>query len=91
MLHLKGKRKAKEDEMAYGPHGVYRTKGVDGLPNTALVESGTLGFEIHEQEYRDQGYKPDFDDLPCGSTSCANEKIDSMSKDPKVEKHNAGR
>jgi len=37
------------------PRGVYRTLGTDEKPNSALVESGTLGFEISEQEYRDQG------------------------------------
>ena len=55
------------------PRGVYRTLGTEEKPSTALVESGTLGFEVSEQEYRDQGYKPDFDDLPCGSGSCASE------------------
>ena len=35
------------------PRGVYRTQGENGKPNTALLESGTLGFDITEQEYRD--------------------------------------
>lgn len=46
------------------PRGVYRTQGENGKPNTVLLESGTLGFDIPEQEYRDSGYKPSFDDLP---------------------------
>jgi len=41
------------------PRGVYRTQGEDGKPNTVLLESGTLGFDIPEQEYRDNKYKPE--------------------------------
>ena len=62
--------------MAEEPRGVYRTEGVKGKPNTALIESGTLGFEISEREYREKGDKPDFDDLPCGDLSCTTEKKD---------------
>jgi len=62
--------------VTHEPRGVYRTLGEDGKPNTALVESGTLGFELTEQEYRDQGYKPNFDQLPCGSAACNREKKD---------------
>jgi hypothetical protein len=46
------------------PRGVYRTQGEGGKPNTVLLESGTLGFDIPEQEYRENKYKPDFEDLP---------------------------
>ena len=46
------------------PRGVYRTQGEDGKPNTVLLESGTLGFDISEQEYRENKYKPDFEELP---------------------------
>lgn len=56
------------------PRGVYRTEGVNGKPNTVLLESGTLGFDIPEQEYRDGGYKPDFDDLPWSHEHHAAEK-----------------
>lgn len=64
--------------MAQEPRGVYRRDGVSGKPNTAVVESGTLGFEISEQEYREKGYKPDFHDLPCGDLSCAPVKKDDV-------------
>jgi hypothetical protein len=68
------------DDMTGEPRGVYRTLGTDEKPNSALVESGTLGFEVSEQEYRDQGYKPEFDDLPCGSASCATEMKDGQAR-----------
>jgi hypothetical protein len=58
------------------PRGVYRTQGENGKPNTALLESGTLGFDITEQEYRDNKYKPDFDDLPWGHEYHAAKKKD---------------
>ena len=61
MLCLPGSR---EDTVTAEPRGVYRTRGEDGKPNTVLLESGTLGFDIPEQEYRDNKYKPDFEDLP---------------------------
>jgi hypothetical protein len=48
------------------PRGVYRTQGEVGLPNTVLLEYGALGFNISEQEYRDNGYQPNFDGLPWG-------------------------
>ena len=64
------------------PRGVYRTLGTDEKPNSALVEFGTLGFEVSEQEYRDQGDQPDFDDLPCGSASCATEMTPTTKPGP---------
>ena len=75
-----GGAKQGRDDMSGEPRGVYRTLGTDEKPNTALVESGTLGFEVSEQEYRDQGYKPDFDDLPCGSASCFTEKKNDQAR-----------
>jgi hypothetical protein len=30
----------------------------------AFLEIGTIGVEVSEQEYRDHGYEPDFDQLP---------------------------
>ena len=50
--------------MTSEPRGVYRTQGEGGKPNTVLLESGTLGFDIPEQEYRENKYKPDFAELP---------------------------
>jgi hypothetical protein len=56
--------------------GVYRTQGEAGFPNTVLVEYGTLGFNISEQEYRDNKYEPEFDELPWDSPCCGIEKKD---------------
>jgi hypothetical protein len=64
------------DRVAQEPRGIYRREGVTGKPNTAVVESGTLAFEISEEEYREKGYEPDFDDLPCGDLSCTTVKKD---------------
>lgn len=50
--------------MTDNPRGVYRTKGVGREPNKALLESGTLGLELTEEEYRAGGYEPAFDELP---------------------------
>lgn len=50
--------------MTAEPRGVYRTQGEDGEPNTVLLETGTVGLAISEQEYRDGRYQPDFDALP---------------------------
>jgi hypothetical protein len=58
------------------PRGVYRTQGEDGLPNTVLVEYGALGFNISEQEYRDNQYEPKFDELPWGKALCPVDKKD---------------
>ena len=74
--------KQEKDDMTGEPRGVYRTLGTDEKPNTALVESGTLGFEVSEQEYREQGYKPDFEDLPCGDHFCPPEKKDDHAHRP---------
>lgn len=52
------------------PQGRYRTPGESGQPSTAFVEVGSVVLEISEQEYRDQGYEPDFDELPCKTGYC---------------------
>lgn len=62
--------------MTREPRGVYRTQGENGKPNTVLLESGTLGFEIPEQEYRDGKFEPDFDDLPWSHEYHASNKTD---------------
>lgn len=72
--------------MTREPRGVYRTQGEIGKPNTVLLESGTLGFYIPEQEYRDNGYKPDFDDLPWSHEYHAAEKKDDHADRPKGQK-----
>jgi hypothetical protein len=38
--------------------------GVNGAPNLAWVSDGTTGARMTEDEYRAQGYVPDFDSLP---------------------------
>lgn len=50
--------------MAKQARGLYRTRGVGGLPNDARVSDGTIAMDIPEQRYRDNGYEPPFDDLP---------------------------
>ncbi len=61
------------------PQGRYRTPGEKGSPNTVFVEIGRIGIEVTEEEYRDRGYEPDFDELPL--------KIDYC---PVDEKHRGG-
>lgn len=46
------------------PQGRYRIQGEKGQPNRAFLEIGMIGVEVTEQEYRDRGYGPDFDQLP---------------------------
>jgi hypothetical protein len=46
------------------PQGRYRIQGEKGQPNMAFLEIGRIGVEVTEQEYRDRGYEPDFDELP---------------------------
>ena len=43
--------------------GNYRTRGVDGLPDTARVTDKSVAFDIPEQQYRRRGYEPSFDEL----------------------------
>jgi hypothetical protein len=52
------------------PEGRYRTLGERGQPSIAFVEVGSVMLEISEQEYRDQGFEPDFDELPCKTGYC---------------------
>lgn len=68
--------------MTREPRGVYRTQGENGKPNTVLLESGTLGFDITEQEYRDNGYQPAFEDLPWGREYHAAKKKDDHAHRP---------
>jgi hypothetical protein len=53
------------------PRGLYRIAGEEGKPDTAFVESGTLGFYVPEEQYREEGLEPDFDQLPCEPHFCA--------------------
>ena len=47
------------------PQDRYRIKGEKGQPNTAFLKIGKIEVEVlTEQEYRDHGYGPDFDELP---------------------------
>jgi hypothetical protein len=52
------------------PQGRYRTPGEKDGPNTAFVEIGRVGIVITEQEYRERGYEPDFDELPLKIDYC---------------------
>lgn len=56
--------------MTEKPEGRYKTQGENGKPNTAFVEVGRIVFELSEQEYRDRGYEPDFDELPWKINYC---------------------
>ncbi len=56
------------------PQGRYRIQGDKGHPSIAFVEIGRIGIEIPEQEYRDRGYEPDFDELPWKIDYCPVEK-----------------
>ena len=44
--------------------GLYRTRGVGGLPNRAYLTDGTMGFDVSEGRYHEKRYKPSFDRLP---------------------------
>ncbi len=48
------------------PTGKYRTKGVGGLPDSAWVADGGMGFDVDEDLYRQKGYQPPFEQLPWG-------------------------
>jgi len=52
------------------PRGLYRIQGEEGQPNKAFLEGGTLGFYVPEQEYRESGFEPDFDELPYEPQYC---------------------
>ena len=45
-------------------HGLYRIRGVDGLPNDVRVEDDGIDIPMEEKVYRARGYLPSFDDLP---------------------------
>jgi hypothetical protein len=44
--------------MAKAARGLYRT------PLWAYVTDGTIGLDVPEARYRQNGYQPDYDDLP---------------------------
>jgi hypothetical protein len=49
------------------PIGLYRTRGLKGMPNTVRVQDvGGIEMEmdIPEQRYRDNGYEPPYEQLP---------------------------
>ncbi len=56
------------------PQGRYRIQGDKGQPCIAFLEIGRIGVEITEQEYRDRGYEPEFDELPWKTDYCPVEK-----------------
>lgn len=66
--------------MSAKPQGRYRSEGESGQPNTAFVEIGTIGLDITEQEYRDKGYEPDFDELPWKIQYCVVQKDEHSQK-----------
>ena len=65
--------------MTHQPQGRYRIQGEKGRPNLAFLEIGKIGMEVTEQEYRDRGYEPDFDQLPWKIDYCAFDEKDSRS------------
>ena len=44
--------------------GIHSKEGVGGRPNTARITDGKTFIDITEQEYRERGYIPAFDQLP---------------------------
>jgi len=44
--------------------GLFRLAGEKGKPDSAFVEDGIIGFYVSEQEYRQEGFKPSYDELP---------------------------
>lgn len=71
--------------MTSKPRGLYRVQGEKGKPNTAFIESGTLGFYVPERRYREEGFEPDFDALPCEPRHPA------VETSPPVETRKAGK
>ena len=65
--------------MTYQPQGRYRILGEKGHPNLAFLEIGKIAIEVTEQEYRDRGYAPDFDQLPWKINFCAFDEKNSRS------------
>jgi len=63
-------QKEERESVMSKPRGLYRIQGEEGKPNTAFVEGGTLGFYVLEQQYREEGFEPDFDELPCEPQYC---------------------
>jgi hypothetical protein len=43
--------------------GTYRTRGIEGLPDTARVVDKSVAFDLPEIQYRRRAYKPEFDEL----------------------------
>jgi hypothetical protein len=50
-------------------NGTYKTRGVNGLPNTARVVDRSVAFDLPEEQYRRRGYSPNFDELGWSSDS----------------------
>jgi hypothetical protein len=44
--------------------GKYRTRGIDGAPNTVRVVDKSISLDMPEQLYVQRGYSPPIDDLP---------------------------
>lgn len=55
--------------------GIYRVRGIGGLPNDVRVDDDGITVPLEESLYRARGYRPAveellwYDDLPAGKTA----------------------
>jgi|SRR6266850_1845081 len=59
---LAGEKQDQQESTAF--KGIHKKRGVSGRPNTARITDGKTFIDITEQEYRERGYMPAFDQLP---------------------------
>jgi hypothetical protein len=45
-------------------YGIYRIRGVGGVPNDVRVDDDGITVPLEESLYRARGYRPSVDDLP---------------------------